>query len=343
MADNVKISDLLRGVSAGYPQTVGYMTVIPLVSDLVDERFTVPSKIQTATKDYGSLEVKNPLRDGIAILPFGSAILTKQSAQNHAVGHAIPIKSGSQVTDRTAACIQDSQGGTIRMGEHQLSILPWLLKEPMFQIRGEQKYSKLWPSIKQFNTTLGLADRGHLEVYLQHFKKELDQFIAEFEVVHRQVGAVILINGEVVGVERAPNYAYWKDVWTPLIRECYGSLVLQYRKKYGDSPPPPKTRKPLSKRPRMDLDALQDALEVAQSREAEAARNVVRNFVEDQFEVKNETIGSKVAGMKVQSLTNKQFKGQVVKDGEAVVYASLFTNAMWKKNQKWHEASEFKI
>lgn len=343
MTDKVTIKELLRGVEAGYPQTVGYMTVIPLVSDLVDERFTVPSKIQTGTHNYGSLEVKNPLRDGIALLPFGGAILTKQMAQNHAVGHALPIAAGEEYIDNTAACIQDSQGGTILMGEHQLSILPWLLKEPMFKVRGEKVYSKLWSSIKEFNTTLGLEGRGHLEIYLDHFKKELDQFIAEFEVVYRQVGAVILMNGEVVGVERAPNYAFWQDVWTPLIRECYGSLVLQYRKKYGGNPPPPKIRKPLSIGNKKTLSAIADALESAQRSEAGAARKVVRNFIEDDFEVKDENVGSKIKGMKVQSLTNDQFKGQVVKDGSAVVYASLFTNAMWKKNQRWHEASEFRI
>lgn len=343
MADNITIRDLLRGCEAGYPQTVGYMSVVPLLSDLVYDQFTVPSKTQTATHTYGTLEVKNPLRDGIAILPFGSAVLTKQAAQNHATSSAIPVRAGGSAVDTAAACIQDSQGGIIRMAEHQLSILPWLLKEPMFKVRNTKAYNKLWPSIKEFNETLGLPIRGHLEFYLEHFKKELDQFIAEFEIVHRQVGAVILMNGEVVGVERAPNYPYWKDVWTPLIRECYGSLVLQYRRKYGDNPAPPKIRKPLSLRPKVDLDAIADALEAAQRKEADAARDVVRSFIDEQFATKVENIGSKIKGLKVESLSNKQFKGQVVRDGDAAVYVSLFVNSLWKKNQKWNEAKAFRV
>ena len=41
---------------------------------------------------------------------------------------------------------------------------------------------------------------------------ELDEFVAEFECVPRQIGAIILVDDQVVGVERAPSHAYWQSV-----------------------------------------------------------------------------------------------------------------------------------
>jgi hypothetical protein len=345
MSEPITISELLRGCEIGYPQTCGYMSVIPLISELTDSRFTVPSRLHTSTLTYGTLEVHNPLKEGIGIMPFGGAVFVKQAAQNHAVGKAIPVKAGTTVMDDAAACIQSTQGGTIRKGENPISILPWLLKEPMFLVRNTKSYNKLWPAIGEFNKTLGLSSSGHLELYLERFKKELDEFIAEFEVVHNQVGAIVLLHGDVVGVERAPNYEFWKDVWTPLIRECYGSLVLQYRRKYGDSPVPPKIRRPLNIGKINTLIDLEKALVKASKEEEELAKDVVRSFIKDKFTSKTEHVEKlkSKASLSVESITNKQFTGQCIKDGEAVVYLSLFTSANWRKNQKWNEAKEFKV
>ena len=343
MPDSITIREVLKGTTPGYPQTVGYMTVIPLISELVDDRFTPPSLIRTGTRDYGALEVNNPNPSGIGILPTGTAIVTKQKAQNHTIGKPFPILAGKSSRATNAACIQDSQGGTIAMGEHYLSILPWVLREPMFMVKSRREYSKLWPALKEFNVSMGLPDRGHLELYLERFAKELDQFIAEFEVVAKQVGAIILIQGNVVGVERAPNYGYWRDIWVPLVREAYGSLVLYYRQKFGGNPPPPKTRVGLSTKNAENLNDISKALDRAEKKESENAREVVRDFIDEEFKVTKEPESKEVSGLTVNSLKNKQFMGQVVMDGDMVRYASLFTSAEYGRNKDWISAKPFEI
>lgn len=343
MPNDITIREVLKGTVPGYPQTVGYMSVIPLISELVDDRFTPPSLIETGTQNYGSLEVRNPSSSGIGILPTGAAIVTEQKAQNHTIGKPFPILAGKNSRATHAACIQDSQGGTIAMGTHYLSVLPWALRESMFNVKSKREYSKLWPALKEFNVSVGLERRGHLELYLERFTKELDQFIAEFEVVAKQVGAIILIQGNVVGVERAPNYEYWKDIWVPLVREAYGSLVLYYREKFGGNPPLPKTRVGLAVKKAKNLNDISKALDRAEKKEAENAREVVREFIDEKFSVTKEPESKEVPGLTVNSLKNKQFMGQVVMDGDMVRYASLFTSAEYGRKKGWMKAKPFEI
>jgi len=243
----MNIQQLLKGTTAGRIQQVGYMPMIPILknSEEQDERICDPTKILLGTQNYGSMDMENPT-DRIGILPFGSAIMTKQAAQNHATPKAKLLRSKSRDHVDYAACIQETQGGLINKGEHELSILPWCLKEHCLKSRNQREYSKLWPALREFNKSLGVRVTGHLEIYLQEFKDDLDTFIAQFEIVPGQVGAFILIDGHVMGIELTPNYQYFKAVWKPLIRESYGSLVLQYIKQFGKDAPVPRTRLPLN-------------------------------------------------------------------------------------------------
>ena len=53
----VRVADVLHGCSPGRIQSVGYMQVIPLVSELSDDRFVSPveGKADVFTTDYGTL------------------------------------------------------------------------------------------------------------------------------------------------------------------------------------------------------------------------------------------------------------------------------------------------
>jgi hypothetical protein len=339
----ITITELLRGVTIGRIQSVGYMQVIPLISELIDNKFISPKNALVSTSNYGTLVVKNRPDNGNAgtmILPFGAGYVVPQAAQDHATPLAKIIAANRTATIDTAACIQQTQGGTIASSKQEMTILPWAIKEAVFNTKNQQGYSKLWPAIGEFNQSLGLSDKGHLEFFLKNFRQDLDEFIGQFEIVHNQVGAIVLMNGYVVGIERTPNYNYWKEVWKPLIRECYGSLAIQYAKKFGDSPPPPRTRVPLSEANINTAEDLQKALEKATQKEAENVKGIVRRFVKTKFNSQEEQTEE---DMRVDSISNKQFAGQVVFDGEKPVYLSLFTNGAWLKDGDWHEADEFKI
>ena len=61
MADkNITISQILKGVTAGKMQSVGYMQIIPLVTELVDNSFSAPDNLLTSTLEYGTMVAENP-------------------------------------------------------------------------------------------------------------------------------------------------------------------------------------------------------------------------------------------------------------------------------------------
>jgi len=337
--NSITMAEILRGVTPGRMQSVGYMQIIPLVTELVDERFIPPTGIYSSTSDYGTVNIENR-GSGMTILPMGTGYVVKQAAQNHAIPTAKLVKAGERATINTAACIQSSQGGTIRAGQHPMTIIPWALKEAAIMTRNRRQYQKLWGAIEEFNKRLGLMSRGHLELYLEKFKDDLDNFIAQFEVVPNQVGAIVLLNGYVMGVERAPNYEYWKAIWKPLIRECYGSLSLQFAKEAGPNPPLPKTRVPLK---RAGIDTLKDvekAYTEAKGMEDDVIRGTIRKFIKEKFKRSHE---EKSGSIEVETLEHKQFKGQVVRDNDKILYASFVTTSSWNQNHDWYEADEFRI
>jgi hypothetical protein len=336
----ITIKDILKGTKPGRMQTVGYMQIIPLVSDLVDDNFAMPNTAEIGTAGYGSMVVKNTDSEFPMILPFGAGFIVKQAAQDHATPSAKVIKKNQQITINNAACIQESQGGHIKKGQHEMTILPWSIKEMALETKEKEKYDKLWPAIRQFNTSLGLMDRGHLEDFVKKFKDDLDEFLGQFEVVHKQVGAIILMNGIVAGIERAPNYRYWKELWAPLIREGYGSLAVQYAKKFGDVPPPPKTRVPLKSVGINSLEDIRKALNEAQSKETEITKGIIKKFISKRFTRSEDEI---VEGLSMESINHNQFTGQIVRDSDKIVYASLITKGGWMRNKDWHEADDFEI
>lgn len=337
---DISVKDILKGTQPGRIQTVGYMQIIPLISDLIDDNYAMPTMAEVGTAGYGSMVVKNTDSEFPMILPFAAGYIVSQSAQDHATPSAKIIKGNQQIQIDNAACIQESQGGHIKKGLHKMTILPWAIKEAAIVTKDEQKYSKLWPSIKQFNTSLGLMDRGHLEDFVKKFKSDLNEFLAQFEIVHKQVGAIILMNGYVVGIERVPNYRFWKELWDPLVRECYGSLAIQYAKKFGDDPPPPRTRIPLRSVGVNSLDDVRKVLEEAESKETDTVKGIVKKFISKRFTREEDET---VEGLSVESISHDQFTGQVVRDSKKVVYASLVTKGSWMKNKDWHEADEFEI
>ena len=148
---------------------------------------------------------------------------------------------------------------------------------------------------------------------------------------------VFLVNGIVVGVERAPSYEYWQSVWPALVRECYGSLAIHERNtKQID---PMRFRTPVYGDPET-LVELADALAAATKVDEDRVKDTVRNFISSPFDRSTE---DSVDGLTVETLTHDQFKGQVIRDEMKVVYASLFTTKKWSKNGEWMQSNEFAI
>lgn len=336
----IDLREVLRGCEAGRLQSVGYMQVIPLVSDLSDDRFVSPVQCEADiyTTNYGTLGFRNK-SESVMIVPCHAGYVVKQQAQDHAMAHAAVVAAAEDRHYDTAMCIQAAQGGFIRKGAYRMLILPYALRERALELRKTKDYQKLWNDISSFNSRLGVAGQGHLEYFLKAFKKELDEFVAEFECVPNQVGAIILVDDRVVGVERAPSHAYWQSIWPSLIRECYGSLAIETAKAAGERPPThsPRVQLPLQIE---SLDELESLIAEIARQEDERAKKTVRDLLDESLTLVHE---ESVADVMIDTASSAHFTGQVIRDGDAIVYASLPATKLFVKNQQWTRAEPFAI
>ena len=313
---SLTIAEILRGTGVGAVQSAGQMQVIPLLGD--DDDTFAPPDLEVGTSHYGTVLLRND-SDRPTIVPPGAGWVVAQRAQNHAVGGGALLWPGETRTIDTAMCIQQSQGGYIEKAKHALLILPAALRSKALSMRRVQSFNKLWEGIQELNASFGITmSGGHLEYFLDRFKKELDGFVAEFELVPRQVGAVILVGGKIAGIERAPSADFWKALWTPLVRICYGSLALKVAELRKT---PPATRVPLTVRDR-SFAGLRDALVEATRKEEEAmdaclsqARAVVLEAAVQAEEERGAVV--------LTTFASTRLAGQVATVNKEVRYASL--------------------
>jgi len=311
------VEQILAGTTVGRMQSVGQMAVVPILEEGGGDTPFSPPDLEASTSNYGTLHVRNR-SDRPTIVPPGAAWVTSQRAQDHTTGGGALVSAGERRTIDTASCIEESQGGMIsKAGE--MIILPAGLRATALAQRNQSGYSKLWPDIKRFNGEFGISQRGgHLVYFLEQFEKELDQFVAEFERIPNQVGAIILVAGRVVGIERAPSVAFWEKLWTPLVRVCYGSLALKTARSGAGVPA---TRQPLSVTVR-SLEGVQRALEQA----AVAAKALVTTTVEalGARQLTAARADQTLAGNSLLTLASRDYAGQIVRqDTGETVYASI--------------------
>lgn len=332
------IRELLHGCTIGRMQTVGLMQVIPLLSDFNDTRFASTQEVKVSTAGYGNMVFENTSNKPL-IVPCHAGYVVKQAAQDHAMSHSAILKGFQSKTFETAMCIQQTQGGYISPDKHKLLVLPYSLREKALSVRNLKNYSKLWDDINNFNVKLGASSGGMLVNFLKKFEKELDHFVAEFEIVPKQVGAIILIDGEVVGIEKTPSYEYWTSIWNALIRECYGSRALEVAKSYQGRELPA-FKSSLGAENINTLQDLEEAIKKAKQKQEDIAHKKVRELVDNTFAVETE---EKLEGFEVNTIENIQFVGQVIRDHDKVCYISLVTSQNWVKNQAWYKAPAFSI
>ncbi len=312
---SLTVHEILRGTGVGHVQSAGLMQVIPILGE--DDDTFAPPELTVGTSGYGTVLLRND-SDRPTIVPTAAGWVVAQRAQDHAIGSGVFLKPKESRAIDTAMCVQQGQGGYIAEDKHGMLILPAALRPKALSVRNEKSFNKLWASITELNKSVGLTEAGHLEYFLKGFQKELDEFVAEFEIVPKQRGAIILIGGEIAGVEIAPSSAYWEVVWTPLIRVCYGSLAASARKRGLQRP---QTRAPLRLVDR-SIDGIRDALVRA---EEEEGRSVMRTFAALHglpFEVAGAP-DDRINGILLTTVANARLSGQVVRTGFKVLYASL--------------------
>jgi hypothetical protein len=129
---------------------------------------------------------------------------------------------------------------------------------------------------------------------------------------------VILVGGKIAGIERAPSADFWKALWTPLVRICYGSLALKVAE-LRKTPPP--TRVPLTLRNR-SFAGLRDALAEATRKESQVigdCLSLARGVSLEAAPQVDEERGAIV----LRTFASTRLSGQVATVDKVVRYASL--------------------
>jgi hypothetical protein len=219
-------------------QSILNMQIVCLTTDdenSLDERFGNPlTALQASNSSYGQISFTNK-EDREVILPTQMAVLTKQSAQNHGMTKAGYLEKYANTTYHDAGCVQGGQTGYFR-GTQEFRMLPVTMREMVFDTVGQpNSYGRIYPAIQKLGTDTQSGAGNYLNVYFEKYDKKLEQFIAHFERPKNLIGIIVLIDGEIVAIDKFPSFTYAEQVWDLMIRDCYGSLAIISELKHKSS------------------------------------------------------------------------------------------------------------
>jgi ARG and Rhodanese-Phosphatase-superfamily-associated Protein domain len=308
----------------GTPQRSGPLTVLPLVGEAVDgDRFVPPLTGMKLSRvaGYGKVEMECLKRgdvDSIGIVPLHIGYI-QDGAQNHALCRSGLFAGGQKRMFEDACCVQQTQGGYLEGREQWFFILPLALRDAALQLRGTVNYGKLWPAIGKLNEAFGKNTRGHLDELIVRERTHLTQYNGRFERVPDQVGALFVLDGKLVGIELAPSPTYFAEVWPALICFCYG--VEAMARERGES-------RAVGERPftARDLASLRDEVE---TRRAEADAELARSLAEVPRQPFTSTEEERLLDLKLTTVSNDHFSGQLVKRDDTTIYASIAARPEW--------------
>lgn len=239
MPDIMQIQEILKGFTIDRKniQSVGNMTVMPITSDV---EFTNVANINEVNlqkdSDYNRLQFQNSSGQiGIAIQ--GWMIMDKtQRAQDRTIPYAHLVKAANSKLI-PANCVQHSQGGHFNISNvdhNTFMILPPSLRSLALKKSSyrEAETGALWSSLRTWAKGVDCDNNGLIMFYSKH-EDRLDQFIAQFEPVEKQLGAVVLINDVLIAIDIMPKYDSWRRVWRAFIRDSYGAEAVRVAEKDG--------------------------------------------------------------------------------------------------------------
>jgi len=210
-------------------QSILNMQVVCLTADAeysLDDRFANPlTSLVSSNSSYGQITFTNKENKEV-ILPVQMAILTKQQAQNHGMVKAGYVEPKANTTYHDAGCIQGGQTGYFN-GTQEFRMIPVSMREMLFDKIGETSgYQNIYPAIQKLGEDTKSGTGNYLNIYFEKYDKKLDQFIAHFERPKNLIGIIVLIDGEIVAIDKFPSFRYAEQVWDLMIRDCYGSLAI---------------------------------------------------------------------------------------------------------------------
>lgn len=312
----MKTLELLGNVKFGIPQSAGNMIVFPIISDKEDTDISGDMVLTIAADtDYSRLTIKN-IDEKPVIVPQGARFWGKGQERTNL--YSTVINGESQKT-LNVGCIEPSNASHITIGAKDYSFIPARLRLPALLKQDNANFQVLWGDIEKYLSDAGLKEGRALHVFYDNFKKELEEFVAQFEPVEKQIGALIIINNQVAGIEIYPNYLAWSKIWRLLLRDSYGTdAIALIRKKQVASYKPIIDIDKIS-----DFEGLENEVKNLKADFLNFSKDLVDKVLEENIEMSNrETSGT----FKVNNLQSQTMIGQLITKNDKMVYASLIRN-----------------
>lgn len=324
-----KIKDLLKGYSINQSaiQSIANMTVIPIVSDIEYTPIADISNIRIKCDImYNEIEFEN-ISEDIGILLQGYTIFSYQKAQDRTIPYAHLIKS--KMSKRIPAnCVQRSQCGLFnekKLKQEEFRILPTTLraKALMRSTYTDASTSALWDDLNRFSPETNIDEKGLFSFY-NKFRSQLNEFVASFEPVDKQLGSIVLINDKVAAFDIVPNYKNWLLIYRPLIRDSYASEAIRAIQ----------NKKIKSLVSVIDDNEVTDifSLEKAYKKSTEDFYKKISDIIEQniELEVSYKTLDT-VLDLNLVKIKSQQFIGCAVLHGQHIIYLSLVAKSLSDK------------
>jgi hypothetical protein len=304
-------------------QSIMNMQVVCLTTDAeysLDSRFANPLTSLTAgNSSYGQISFTNKENKEV-ILPAQMAVMTKQSAQNHGMVKAGYVEPRAQTTYHDAGCVQGGQTGHFR-GTQEFRMIPVTMREMLFDAVGNTSgHGNIYPAIQKLGQDTQCNSGNYLNIYFEKYDKKLEQFIAHFERPRNLIGIIVLIDGEIVAIDKFPSFTYAEQVWDLMIRDCYGALAIISELKHKTSSQEfTETYNDLKKAHQANvIDLLEKALKKTKEKMTANVTEKIQELLELTFDAKLDTegqAGSRTAP-KSYVLKTEGYVGQVITENE---------------------------
>ena len=304
-------------------QSIMNMQIVCLTTDdeySLDSRFANPlTSLSSSNSSYGQINFTNKENKEV-ILPAQMAVLTKQQAQNHGMVKAGYIPEKASTTYHDAGCVQGSQGGYFR-GTQEFRMIPVTMREMLFDAVGKTSgHGNIYPAIQKLGEDTNSGAGSYLNKYFEKYDKKLEQFIAHFERPSKLIGIIILIDGEIVAVDKFPSFTYAEQVWDVMIRDCYGALaIISEVQNRTSSQEFTDTYKDLKTRHQTNVvDLLEKALKKTKEKMTADVHEKIQELLELTFDAKLDTEGqsSSRSAPKSYVLNADGYVGQVITENE---------------------------
>jgi len=304
-------------------QSIMNMQIVCLTTDKeysLDGRFANPLTSLTAgNSSYGQISFTNKENKEV-ILPAQMAIMTKQSAQNHGMVKAGYVEPRAQTTYHDAGCVQGGQTGHFR-GTQEFRMIPVTMREMLFDAIGQTSgHGNIYPAIQKLGQDTQSGAGNYLNVYFDKYDKKLEQFIAHFERPRNLIGIIVLIDGEIVAVDKFPSFTYAEQVWDLMIRDCYGALAIISELKHKSNMNEfTQAYEDLKKSHRENIvDLLDRAMKHAKEKVTASVTEKIQELLEMTFDAKLDTEGQPSGARVPKSYVLKAdgYIGQVITENE---------------------------